>query len=416
MTRRLMSYALRAGLLAIVAAVAWYGWTYWSKSKVKPLAERYQLETVARGDVVQTVTASGTLNPVVLVNVGTQVSGTVQRLHADFNDKVDKGQVLLELDPTLFRAAVEQSRGNVANAEAALRLALANERRARELFGQEYITRQELDQSVQAREAAEAQVRTTRGQLARDTANVNYSVIRSPVSGVVVSRQVDIGQTVAASFQTPTLFQIAQDLTRMQINTNVAEADIGKIRVDQPVSFTVDAFPGRKFQGSIRQIRLNPIIQTNVVTYNVVVAVDNPELILLPGMTAYITVEVDQRSNVLVVPTAALRFRPRDATGAAGEQKTSAGPAPSAAGERGARPAGTNGRNGDGKRPGPKVHVVRGEELVPVTVQTGISDGKFVEVTGGELKEGDRVAVQNRVSDKGGALSSSGGAPRMRAF
>lgn len=406
--KTLLKIVVRSALVAALAAAGWWAWGTWNQRTVKPLEERYQIEEIGRGDVVQTVTANGTLNPVVLVSVGTQVSGTVRKLHTDFNDRVKEGQVLLELDPTLFRAAVEQSRGNVANAEAALKLAQANEKRMRELFGQEYVSRQDLDQAVQAREAAQAQLRVSQGQLARDTANVNYSVIRSPVSGVVVSRQVDVGQTVAASFQTPTLFQIAQDLTRMQINTNVAEADIGKVRMGQEVNFTVDAFPGKTFKGEIRQIRLNPIIQQNVVTYNVVVSVANPDLTLLPGMTAYISVQVDQRTDVLRVPTAALRFRPRDANSG---PAAAGGTANGAAAGKESRPGGRDGKG----RTGPRVYVARGQELVPVTLQTGISDGKFVEVTGGELKAGDRVALQNRVGDgsKGGG---AGGAPRVRAF
>ncbi|MEO8040279.1 MAG: efflux RND transporter periplasmic adaptor subunit, partial [Betaproteobacteria bacterium] len=271
MNKTLRTWLIRGFLLALVAAGAFATWRYWQAGNVRPLDERYQFEEVVKGEVTQTVTANGTLNPVVLVSVGTQVSGTVRKLYADFNSKVKAGDILLELDPTLFRAAVEQSRGNVANAKAALRLAQANEKRMRELFAQEYVAQQDLDQAVQQREAAEAQLRTALGQVARDEANVAYSVIRSPVSGVVVSRQVDIGQTVAASFTTPTLFQIAQDLSNMQINTNVAEADVGKIRIDQPVRFTVDAFPGRRFEGKVNQIRLSPIVQQNVVTYNVVV-------------------------------------------------------------------------------------------------------------------------------------------------
>lgn len=409
--KTLRNIVLRLLVLVLVLGAGWWAWGTWNTRSVKTLDERYQMEELALGDVTQTVTASGTLNPVVLVSVGTQVSGTVRKLHADFNDQVKAGQVLLELDPTLFRAAVQQSQGNVANAEAALRLAQANEKRMRELFGQEYVSRQDLDQAVQAREAAQAQVRVAQGQLARDSANVNYSVIRSPVSGVVVSRQVDIGQTVAASFQTPTLFQIAQDLTRMQINTNVAEADIGKVRVDQEVGFTVDAFPGRPFKGHIRQIRLNPIIQQNVVTYNVVVAVSNPDLTLLPGMTAYISVQVDQRSAVLRIPAAALRFRPRDANGSGG---SASGPGGSTSGGGSGKDAKPGGR--DGKRTGPRVYVARGQELVPVTIQTGISDGKYVEITGGELKAGDRVALQNRVADGSKGGGAGGTAPRVRAF
>ena len=268
---RLTSYLLRIGAVLLLMAIAFAGWSYWRKASDTPLEERYRVEEVDYGDLTQTVTANGALNPVVLVNVGTQVSGTVKKLYADFNSQVKAGQILLELDPTTFRAAVEQSSGNVANAEASLKLARANEQRMRELFALEYVSRQDLDQALQAREGAQAQLQTARGQLQRDRANLNYSIIRSPVSGVVVSRQVNLGQTVAASFQTPTLFQIAQDLTQMQIDTNVAEADIGKIQLGQTARFTVDAFSGQRFEGKVRQIRLNPINQQNVITYDVVV-------------------------------------------------------------------------------------------------------------------------------------------------
>jgi len=403
MNKTLRTWLIRVVVLALVAGGGFAGWRYWQSSTFKTLDQRYQFEDVGKGDVTQTVTANGTLNPVVLVSVGTQVSGTVRKLYADFNSTVKAGEILLELDPTLFRAAVEQSRGNIANATAALKLAQANEKRMRELFGQEYVSRQDLDSAVQQREAAQAQLRTAQGQVARDQANVNYSVIRSPVSGIVVSRQVDIGQTVAASFQTPTLFQIAQDLSNMQINTNVAEADVGKVRIDQPVRFTVDAFPGRRFEGKVKQIRLSPIVQQNVVTYNVVVGVDNRDLKLLPGMTAYINVDVDRREDVLLVPTSALRFRPRDA---APEPKKAPVSTTAAGGEK--RPRGNAGA---------RVYVARSEQLVPVTIQTGLSDGKMVEVTGGELKAGDRVATQNRIADGSGGASPTGSQqPRVRAF
>ena len=199
-----------------------------------------------------------------------------------------------------------QSEGEVKSAEAALRLAQTTESRLRELHAQEYVSREELDQAVQAREAAQAQLQIARGRLERDRANLGYTVIRSPVSGVVVSREVDVGQTVAASFQTPTLFKIARDLRLMQIDSNVAEADIGKVRVGQTVNFTVDAYPDRAFEGQVKQIRLNPIVEQNVVTYNVVVSVDNPDLLLLPGMTAYLGIEVDRRPAHLATDDAAV--------------------------------------------------------------------------------------------------------------
>jgi HlyD family secretion protein len=393
---RLTSNLLRIGILLLAAAIAVAGWAYWRNSSEKPPEQRYQLEEVAYGDLTQTVTANGTLNPVVLVNVGTQVSGTVKKLYADFNSKVSAGQVLLELDPTTYRAAVEQSNGSVATAEAALKLARANEQRTRELFALEYVSKQDLDQAIQAREAAQAQLQTARGQLAKDRANLGYSIIRSPVSGVVVSRQVDVGQTVAASFQTPTLFTIAQDLTQMQIDTNVAEADIGKIKIAQPVRFTVDAFSGRRFEGKVKQIRLNPINQQNVVTYDVVVAVSNPDLTLMPGMTAYVSFVIEERSNVLLVPNAALRFKPfvpvRDAKRQSG---------------------GT--REKPSKTPAGKVYALRGEGIAPLSVQVGISDGRYSEVLGGEIKAGDRVVLEDNQPDqqpRGGGQQPF----RMRAF
>jgi HlyD family secretion protein len=328
----------------------------------------------------------------------------VKRLHADFNDRVKAGQLLLELDPTTLQAAVDQSRGDLASAQANLRLAESDEKRLRELFDQEYVSRQEMDKAVQAREAAQAQVQSARGKLARDLANLGYSRIRSPVAGVVVSRQVDIGQTVAASFQTPTLFQIAQDLARMQIDTSVAEADIGRIAVGQTANFTVDAFPGRRFEGKVKQVRLNPTTQQNVVTYNVVVAVSNPDLVLLPGMTAYVSFVIEQREHALLVPNAALRFRPEDTVRSRDTRRNGAVGAA---------------RSGDDKRathskPSGKVYVVQAGKLVSVPVQTGISDGRFTEVTGGELEPGEEVIVQDRLppAEPGGPQSPF----RMRAL
>ena len=393
--RKLTRYALRIGVVTVLAASAYAGWGYWRKASDKPLDQRYQLAEVTHGDLTQTVTANGTLNPVVLVNVGTQVSGTVIKLHADFNSRVKAGQVLLELDPTTFGAAVEQSSGNVASAEASLKLAKANEQRTRELFALEYVSKQDLDSAVQAREAAEAQVRVAHGQLSRDRANLNYSIIRSPVSGVVVSRQVDVGQTVAASFQTPTLFTIAQDLTRMQIDSNVAEADIGKIKLGQSVRFSVDAFSGRRFEGKVHQIRLNPITQQNVVSYDVVVSVANPDLILMPGMTAYLSFLIEERSNALLVPNAALRFKPREPEGG---QKTLGAPGK---GQRGSR-------SGE-----PTVYAIRGDLLTPITVQTGLSDGRYTEVLAG-LTVGERVVVEDKQPEQ----KPTGQQPsfRLRAF
>lgn len=296
----------------IVAGLVGGGIWFAKQRAAQAPEQRYKLVTIEKGDVTQTVSANGTLNPVVLISVGTQVSGTVRKLFVDFNDKVKKGQPLLELDDALVAASERQSAANVINAQAALDLAQANEARIKQLFAQEYVSKQEYDQSQQALKSARAQLALARAQNERDRANVNFTVIRSPVDGVVIDRVVDIGQTVAASFQTPTLIKIAQDLSEMRIDTSFAEADIGSIREGQKARFTVDAFPNRSFVGDVQQIRLNPTNTQNVVTYNVRINVANPDHLLLPGMTAYVNIGVQKREGTLLVPNAALRYKPAD--------------------------------------------------------------------------------------------------------
>ncbi len=403
-------------LAVVVCLVAGTGYYLYQKQAAASPELRYKTQALTKGDVTQTVSANGTLNPVTLVSVGTQVSGTVKKLHVDFNDQVKAGQVLAELDDAIYSAQVRQSDASMASAQAALQLARANEARMKSLFRDEYVSRQELDQAVQAREAAEAQARLARAQNDRDRANLGYSVIRSPVSGVVVDRQIDVGQTVAASFQTPTLFKIAQDLTQMQIYTTFAEADIGAIRVDQPVRFNVDAFPNRSFRGKVKQIRLNPTTQQNVVTYNVVVAVENPEQILLPGMTAYVSIVVAQKKGVLLVPNTALRFKPAEP--AKGEQAgEKAGAEPPAKSANGSRPGGPPGAGGERRRRDTgtgTVHVLEDGQLKPIKISIGITDSRFTEVAGGELKEGDKVIVGESLPNAAPAASSS--TFRMRLF
>jgi HlyD family secretion protein len=412
MTRRKQILLVSAALL-----IALGGYAVWKRQAAADPEKRYKTQELTKGDVTQTVSANGTLNPVTLVNVGTQVSGTVKKLHVDFNDQVKEGQILAELDDAIYSAQVRQSGASIASAQASLALTRATEARMKSLYEQEYISRQELDQAVQAREAAEAQLKLTRAQNDRDRANLGYSVIRSPVSGVVVDRAIDVGQTVAASFQTPTLFKIAQDLTQMQIYTTFAEADIGNIRVGQTVRFNVDAFPNRRFQGKVKQIRLNPTTQQNVVTYNVVVEVDNPEQILLPGMTAYVNIAVANKKGVLLVPNAALRFKPADA--AKGE-KDAAAKAPAERAE-GGRPAGMGGMQGMGgdkrKRESGSgtVHVIADGELKPVKIGIGITDSRFTEMVEGEMKEGDRVVTGENLPAPDNAAASSS-TFRMRLF
>ncbi|MEI8118610.1 MAG: efflux RND transporter periplasmic adaptor subunit [Methylophilaceae bacterium] len=373
---------------------------FYQKSKVLLPEKMYRLQPVSQGDVVQTVSANGTLNPVTLINVGAQVSGRVNKLFVDFNDHVEKNQILLTLEPELFNAQIGQSQGNVRNAQASVELAIANEARMRALFTQDYASKQDLDQAVQALKSARAQLETARGQLLRDNTNLSYSIIRSPVSGVVVDRVVDVGQTVAASFQTPTLIKIAQDLSKMQINTSFAEADIGNIKVGQKAKFSVDAFQSRIFEGTVKQLRLNPTVITNVVTYDVVISVDNPEKILLPGMTAYVNIMVSQHDNVMLTPNAALRFKPKQDD----NQTSSASSAD----------AKNHGQHGGKKKPGQedllsgKVYVIRDGKLTPIRISLGISDGRFTEFTSKDIKLNDQVIVgENQANDTSSPSASS---------
>ncbi len=379
------------------------GFYYYKKSKIQQPEQLYRLQEITQGDVAQSVSANGTLNPVTLISVGTQVSGRVSKLYVDFNDHVEKGQILLELDDSLFTSQIAQSQGNVRNVQASLELAKANEARMRSLFAQEYVSKQELDQSVQALKSARAQLETARGQLLRDQTNQSYSVIRSPVSGVVVDRVVDVGQTVAASFQTPTLIKIAQDLSKMQIDSSFAEADIGNIKVGQKAKFNVDAFPNRNFEGVVKQLRLNPTVTANVVTYNVVVSVDNPDKVLLPGMTAYVNIMVAKHDNVLLAPNAALRFKPKQDESQTGNAT------------RGNGQGRNKKKSGQDNISSGKVYVIKDGKLTPVRVKVGISDGRFTEISSNDLKVNDKVIVgENQANGEAPPASTSN--MRFRMF
>jgi HlyD family secretion protein len=385
-----MRYANRKAVLTVIALlVAGAGGLAWFRSRGDELGAQYKTEPVASGDLAQTVSANGTLNPVILVNVGTQVSGTVQVLHADFNDHVRAGQVLLQLDPSLLRAQLHESEAGLASARAALALAEANEARARPMVAQGYVSKQDYDQLQRAVDSAHAQLQMAQAQVEHDRTNLAYTLIRSPVSGVVVNRAVDVGQTVAANFQTPTLFQIAQDLTKMQIDSSFAEADVGRIHAGQRVRFTVDAFPDRAYDATVQQVRLNPTTQQNVVTYDVVVAVDNADEKLLPGMTAYVSVVLDERRNALRVPNAALRYSPAEKA-----PLLAAAATPSGNGSRGT------------------AYVLADGGLRPVPLLVGISDGRYTEVVAGDLKAGERVVVGNLASVPAPSASSM----RLRVF
>jgi HlyD family secretion protein len=394
----------------------------------------YQTAVVEKSNVVSRVSTSGSLQAVVTVDVGSQVSGRIQELYADFNSKVKKGEKIAKIDPSLFQASVVQAEANVTAARANVtRLEVTAEdserqaKRASEVFAQRLISETERDNAVATARAARASVEQARGQLAQAQAqleqartNLRYTDIVSPTDGVVISRAVNVGQTVAASLQAPVIFTIAQDLAKMEVHTNVAESDIGRLKPGMRVSFTVDAYPGEPFRGAIRDIRNAPQVVQNVVTYDAVIDVSNDDLKLKPGMTATVSVVTDRRRDVLTVPNAALRFRPESAGGGQGQRGAQSGTA-QAAGAGGARQRGQGGggdgiwrrdRGGENEEGGPPepvkrtVYVLQAEKPVSREVITGITDGRVTEITGGELKEGDIVIVsvagQNPNQQRGG--------------
>src|SRR5437667_3207707 len=277
-------------------------------------AAKYQTATATRGSLTQAVTATGTLNPVVNVHVGSQVSGNIQKLFADFNSKVKAGDVVAQIDPALFQATVTQAEGDLASALAGLELAKVNATRTQELFAKKTSSQADVDQAMANLHQAEANVKIKQGALDKAKADLDHCTITSPIDGVVISRSVDVGQTVAASLQAPVIFAIANDLTKMQIDANVAEADVGVVKIDQNVDFTVDAFPMETFHGKVVQVRNAPITVQNVVTYDTVIGVSNPDLKLKPGLTANVSIIIAHKDDVLQIKNAALRYRPPDAT------------------------------------------------------------------------------------------------------
>lgn len=352
--------------------------------KGKENGMKYRVQKVARGEIVSSVTATGTVNAVTTVLVGTQVSGTIKTLYVDFNSPVKRGQLIAQIDPATFEAQVGQAKANLFSAKANLEKSEATVidakrtmERNRELVSENLIAQSDFDTAETNYETAKASRGEARAQIAQTEAalkfaetNFQYTRIVSPVDGVVISRNVDVGQTVAASFQTPTLFTIAQDLTKMQIDTNVDEADIGKVTVGQNVDFTVDAYSETTFKGSVWQIRNAPIIVQNVVTYDVVIKVDNSELKLKPGMTANVSIIIAIKKEALKIPNAALRFMPS-------EKET-----------------------GESVKKGLGIWIIEKGEPKRIPIVTGISDGNYTELVSGALKEGQEVIIESLANKK----------------
>jgi HlyD family secretion protein len=369
--------ALAASVLLLAGLGAWYWWT--SGTPVP----QFKTVPVDRGPIRATVSATGTVNPVISVQVGSQVTGKIQALYADYNSVVKKGQVIAQIDPATFRARVNQARASLRNAEGSLlkaETALVQRQleldRMEALRRDQFVSQADLDLARTNHRDAAAQLEVSRAgvdqakaALASARLDLGYTTISSPVNGIVVSRNVDVGQTVAAALQAPVLFVIAQDLTRMQVNANVSESDIGGITEGKPAEFTVDAFPRDPFSGTVVQVRNAPISIQNVVTYDVVINVDNRALKLKPGMTANVSIVTAAKEGVLRVPSAALRFR---MPGASSERKQ------------------------------PLLWRVDGTgQPQAVPVKTGIADAVHTEVAEGEVREGDRVIVAIETAEEG---------------
>jgi HlyD family secretion protein len=394
---------IAAGLIVILAVGGFFLFRN-SANGVK-----FKTEKVAKGDLHASVTATGTMSAVTTVLVGTQVSGTIRQLLVDYNSIVRKGQLLAQIDSAVFQAQVEQARANLQSAaanveksEAAMLDAKRTMERNRTLFDRNFIARSDLDTSETNYQSARAQVNVSKAQVEQARAalqmamtNLQYTRILSPVDGMVISRNVDVGQTVAASFQTPTLFNIAQDLTQMQIDTNVDEADIGKIVVGQPVQFSVDAYPDIVFNGKVSEIRNAPTTVSNVVTYVVVIKVSNPEFKLKPGMTANVTIIIDQKQGVLKIPNAALRFKWTEGEAAEGK-KAGASQQKQEAGKE------STGRRTQG------IWILENGKPKRLPVSTGISDGNHTEIVAGDVKEGDAVILESVSGSRKNPTSAGG--------
>jgi len=388
-------------VLIVLGGVAVGGVAYVKRSKDPALD--FKTAEVAHGEIIQVVTANGALNPVRTVTVGSQISGIITELKVDFNSKVKEGDELAKIDPATYERALARAVADLANAQAGLGLAKFNAKQSKQLYADKLISESEFEQNEVALLQADANVKIRQASVDSAKVDLDRTTIFAPISGMVISRKVDAGQTVAASFNTPELFTIANDLTKMQIETLVSEADIGGVEEGQKVNFTVDAFPGRKFSGRVNQVRFAPVTNQNVVNYTTVVEVDNKDLKLRPGMTANVSILVAHRDDALKVPSAALRFRPpgvskpekRDSAlaSAGGSSKSS---------DKSASPDHKKNKHksertvyvvpGEGATKEPASVNGRASGLEPAQVKTGISDGAYTEVLAG-LKEGDAVVL-----------------------
>jgi HlyD family secretion protein len=393
-------------ILVVVAGLIAFG--VWHFTQKHADAPQYETTPVSRGDLVQEVTATGTLNPVTNVLVGCQVSGTISKIYVDYNSIVTNGQLIAELDPSTYQAQLDQADATLANAKANLELQQAEADRESQLYTNKLVDGSDYDSAIATLHEAEATVKSDVASLHMASVNVGYCKIYSPVDGIVIVNNIEVGQTVAASFNTPELFQIANNLKQMQIDSSVAEADVGGVREGQEVDFTVDAYPYRTFHGSVTQVRNSPTTVNNVVTYDCVISVTNDDYKLKPGMTANVSIIIAQHTNVLEIPNGALRFHPPQMA------FPPAGVPPGAMAQNSRPHALPN----DGQLPTRTVFVLSGQgkdaKLQPVQIKAGITDGINTEVLDG-LKEGDNIVTGMAFDmSAAGAGNIPFGFPRMR--
>jgi len=376
---------MKRRLIALLALLLVLGGIAWLVLPRTP-ADAYRTQAATRGDISRVISATGRLNPEEVVTVGTQVSGSIQKMYVKNNEAVHKGELLAEIDPTLPQAQLEQSKSSMDNSYYVMVLAERNLKRTKTLQEKGYIAVTDLENAEQAYRTAQSGYLVSKAQYERDKANLEYTKIRSPIEGVIIQAQVSAGQTMAANFQAPEMFKIARDLTRMTIDVGLTEADIGQVKVGQNVRFTVDAYPQKEFTGIVQIVNLNPNTQQDITTYSVIVNVENKDKLLLPGMTAYVSIVLEQKENVLRVPAAALRFRPPIEHGSSIARLFGTGPR-----ERWDMDSGE----------GQTVYVLQGGRPAAIPVTIGGSDDTNVEITGGDVKEGDPVIVSLLAPNEG---------------
>ncbi len=396
-------------VVVVLAGLAGGGWYGYQMLNGRPVGEEYVFAPIDRGDIVATVAATGTIQPTTKVVVGSQVSGTVVKWYSDFNAPVKTGELLVEIDPQRFKSQVMQQTAAVKTAEARVEEArvrlrdaqreasrIANLRKSNSASDNEYqVVKTTADAAEATLHANEALLEAAKAELESAEVDLSRTRINCPIDGVVISRDIDVGQTVAASLQAPTLFTIAADLRKMQVEANVAESDVGRIREGMQASFRVDAYPDRRFNGTVSQVRYNPTVVDNIVTYVTIIDVENPELVLRPGMTANVTFEVARVANALRVPNAALRFSPEMPRASSDTRGPDSIP---------------------GSSRGPKVYRLASGRPAEVTIDIGLTDGSFTEVRGGQVADGEKIILDRKWGGGGSPSGRPGGMRPPRAM